>query len=80
MQSEQPLKRRLRVKELLAERHMSMGKLSRRGWMTQDTVRNVCRNPYHRAKAVTLEKIAKALDVSVNDLFEDVPDVPDNSP
>ena len=80
MVSKQPPQRRLRVKELLAERHMGMAKLSRRGWLTLDTVRKVCRNPFHPAKEVTLEKIAKALDVSVNDLFEDVPDVPDNSP
>ena len=74
MIQEQPLQRRLRVKELLAEKHMSMAKLSRRGWLALPTVRNVCRNPFHRAKEATLQKIATTLGVSISDLFEDVPD------
>ncbi|HVB24752.1 MAG TPA: helix-turn-helix transcriptional regulator [Ktedonobacteraceae bacterium] len=69
----QTLKRRLRVKEVLAQRHMSMAKLSRRGGLTLRTVRNVCRNPFHAAREITLQKIAKTLDVPVSDLFEDVP-------
>jgi DNA-binding Xre family transcriptional regulator len=79
MLSELPLKRRLRVKELLVERHMSMAKLSRRGWLTLRTVKKICRNPFHPAKEVTLEKIATVLDVPVSALFEEVPDVSDNS-
>ena len=74
MSSVLPPKRRLRVKALLAERHMSMGKLSRRGNLTLQTVYAVCRNPFHAAKEATLEKIATALGVPVNELFEDVLD------
>ena len=62
--------RRLRVKALLAEQAMSMGKLSRRAWVTYATVQALCRNPYHHAKDSTLEKVAGALQVSVIDLFE----------
>jgi lambda repressor-like predicted transcriptional regulator len=69
-----PPKRRLRVKALLVERHMSMGKLSRRGNLTLQTVYTVCRNPFHAAKEVTLEKIATALGVPVSELFEDALD------
>jgi transcriptional regulator with XRE-family HTH domain len=69
-----PPKRRLRVKALLAERHMSMGKLSRRGNLTLRTVYAVCRNPFHAAKEATLEKIARTLDVPVSALFEDALD------
>lgn len=71
---EQPPQRRLRVKELLAERHMGMATLSRRGWITLRTVKKICRNPFHAAREVTLEKIAKTLGVPVNELFEDVLD------
>ena len=70
---EAQMRRRLRVKELLAEKGMSMDKLARRGWMTRKTVRNVCRNPFHAAKDVTLEKIAQVLDVPMSELYEFVP-------
>jgi DNA-binding Xre family transcriptional regulator len=79
MLSERPPQRRLRVKELLAERHMGMATLARRGWITLRTVKKICRNPYHPAKEVTLEKIAATLGVPVSALFEDVLDVPDMS-
>jgi lambda repressor-like predicted transcriptional regulator len=79
MLSEQPPKRRLRVKELLGEQHMGMAKLSRRGWLTLRTVKKICRNPFHPAKEVTLAKIATALGVPVSALFEEVPDVSDKS-
>ena len=79
MLSEQSPKRRLRVKELLAEQHMGMAKLSRRGWLALRTVKKICRNPFHPAKEATLEKIAAVLGVPVSELFEDVPDVSDNS-
>lgn len=69
----QPVKRRLRVKEVLTQRHMSMAKLSRRGNLTLRTVRNVCRNPFHAAREITLQKIANTLDVPISDLFEDMP-------
>lgn len=74
MSSILPPKRRLRVKALLAQRHMSMGKLSRRGNLTLQTVYAVCRNPLHAAKEATLEKIAQTLAVPVSELFEDALD------
>lgn len=70
-QTTEPLPaKRLRVKELLAEQAMSMGKLSRRAWLDPGTVRELCRNPYHRAKDSTFEKVACVLNVSIADLFE----------
>jgi DNA-binding Xre family transcriptional regulator len=74
MTPELQMKRRLRVKELLAERHMGMATLARRGWLALRTVKQICRNPFHPAKEVTLAKIAATLGVPVSDLFEDVPD------
>ena len=71
--NETPTRRRLRVKEVLAEQGMSMEKLARRGWLASQTVRTICHNPFHPAKDVTLEKIAKVLNVPVSDLFEFVP-------
>jgi DNA-binding Xre family transcriptional regulator len=71
--NETPIRRRLRVKEVLAEQSMSMEKLARRGWLAHQTVRTICHNPFHPAKDATLEKIAKLLHVPVSDLFEFVP-------
>ena len=68
-----PTRRRLRVKEVLAEQGMSMEKLARRGWLAQKTVQRICHDPFHPAKDVTLAKIAHALDVPVDELFEYVP-------
>ena len=70
---EMQTRRRLRVKEVLAEKGMSMEKLARRGWLAQKTVHSICHNPFHPAKDMTLEKIAHALDVPVSELYEFVP-------
>lgn len=43
-------RRRLRVKEVLAEKGMSMEKLARRGWLARKTVHSICHNPFTRRR------------------------------
>ena len=64
---------RLRVRELAGERGISLSKLSRLADVNYKTVQTIWRDPYHGMNTKTLERIAKALGVSMADLFEDVP-------
>lgn len=65
---------RLRVKELAEERGVSLSKLSRIADVSYKTVQAMWRDPYHGFNTKTLERIAKALQVPLSDLFEEVPD------
>ena len=65
---------RLRVKEIAEEKHISMGKLERLADLSHPTIRDIFRNPYKEVTSTTLVKLAKALGVSVSDLYEEVPD------
>jgi DNA-binding XRE family transcriptional regulator len=67
---------RLRVKELLKQKGMSMGKLSRTSDVSLTTIRRICNDPHYSPTLNTLVSIAKAMGVTVNDLYEDVPDDP----
>jgi transcriptional regulator with XRE-family HTH domain len=70
---------RLRVKEVLQEKGMSRGKLSRLSDVALMTVSRMCNQPTTYSPTLdTLERIAKALNVHVADLFEEVPDEPNN--
>ena len=70
---------RLRVKEVLKEKKISMSKASHMADLSYNTVQELCRNPYHEVSITTLNKLARALGVTVADLIEDVPDKPDAS-
>jgi transcriptional regulator with XRE-family HTH domain len=65
---------RLRVKEILQQKGMSMGKLSRASDVSFNTIRRVCNDPSYSPTLNTLVSIAKALNVSVSDLYEEIPD------
>ncbi len=67
---------RLRVKEILKQRKISMGKLSRMSDVSFTTIRRICNDPSYSPTLNTLVSIAKALGVKVDDLYEDVPDDP----
>jgi transcriptional regulator with XRE-family HTH domain len=67
---------RLRVKEILQQKGMSMGKLSRASDVSFNTIRRVCNDPSYSPTLNTLVSIAKALNVSVSDLYEEIPDDP----
>ncbi len=64
---------RLRIKEVATERGYSMGKLSRASDVSFNTIKRLWTHPYIGANVDTLNKIAKALGVTVNDLIEDIP-------
>ena len=67
--------RRLRVKELAEERGITQSKLMRMADLNMKTVQGLYREPYRINVAyLTLEKVAKAFDVTIDDLFEAVED------
>lgn len=67
--------RRLRIRELAEQRGMTQSKLMRMADLNMKTVQGLYREPYRINVAyLTLEKIAKALDVTIDDLFEEVED------
>lgn len=64
---------RLKVKEVLQEKGMSMGKLSRVSDVALITISRMCNQPTTYSPTLdTLERIAKALSVRVSDLYEEV--------
>jgi len=73
------MKVRLRVKEVAAEKGVSMTKLSQRSEVAYNTVRKLMRDPYAEVTLSTLRRLADVLGVSTKDLIEDVPDeIPGN--
>jgi DNA-binding Xre family transcriptional regulator len=65
---------RLRVKEVAESQAMSMGRLSRTTGLAYNTIRNIYRYPTREVNTTTLTKIARALNVPVTELIEDIPD------
>ena len=65
---------RLKVKEVAKEKGISMAKLSRMADLNPRTVQAIYSDPYRDVAYSTLLKIAKALNVEVSDLTEEVPD------
>ena len=65
---------RLRVKEVAEAKGLNMTKLSQRSEVSFTTVKSMFRNPYRTVNTETLDRIAKALGVSVFDLMEEVSD------
>lgn len=70
---------RLKVKEIAEGKNLSMAMVSHKSLLTINTVRSIYRNPYRTVNTDTLVRLADALEVSVFDLLEEVPDedVPD---
>jgi len=68
---------RLRLKEVIDEKGLTMAKVARMADMAYNTVHSLCADPYKDVNLYTLNRIAEALNVSVRDLLEDAPD--DNS-
>ena len=65
--------RRLRIKELAGQKGLTQSKLMRMADLNMKTVQGLYREPYRINVAyLTLEKVAKALDVSIEELFENV--------
>lgn len=66
------MKTRLRIKEVAAEKGISMTKLHIRSEVAYTTIRKIFRDPYTDITLTTLSKLAEALGVSTKDLIEDV--------
>jgi DNA-binding Xre family transcriptional regulator len=63
---------RLRVKEVAAEKKMSMNKLSQISQVSYHVVQDVYRNPFKVVTTDTINRLAKALRVPATCLLEDV--------
>lgn len=61
---------RLRVREIIEERKINQSQLSRKADIPINTIQSMVRNAYHDPRLSTLEKLANALDVRIQDLYE----------
>ena len=62
---------KLRVKEVLEERDISMGKLFRMSDVSFSTVRRMCNDTSYSPSLETLEKVARSLGVKISDLYQE---------
>ena len=60
---------RLRVKEILAERKISMSKLSRGADLPMSTIVRLCNDENYNPTFLTLKKIADYLRTTIDDLY-----------
>lgn len=65
---------RLKVKEIALAQGFTQGKLSRLADVEVRTIRRIFRHPTQSVTLATLDRIAKTLDVNIQDLVETVPD------
>ena len=65
---------RLRLKQVIDEKGLTMAKVSRKADMAYNTVHSLCTDPYKDVNLHTLNRIAAAIGVSVIDLLEDIPE------
>ncbi len=61
--------RKFRLKEVMEEKGVSQGKLSRGADVPQETIRKMLRNPHYNATVHTLMRIADYLEVSLDYLY-----------
>ncbi len=61
---------RLKVKEVAKTKGYSMSRLSREANMAYKTIQTIWRNPYHEVTTTTLNKLARAMGVKPDELFE----------
>jgi len=66
---------RLKVKEIAEQRKISMTRLSRIADVNYKTVQALFTDPYRDVAYSTLRKLAKALDVHIEDLVIEEPDL-----
>ncbi|MBV9230429.1 MAG: helix-turn-helix transcriptional regulator [Chloroflexi bacterium] len=64
---------RLRLKQVIDEKGLTMAKVARRADMAYNTVHALCTDPYRDVNLYTLNRISDAIGVSVRDLLEDIP-------
>lgn len=61
---------RLKVREVIMQKNITQSKLSRVADVPLNTIQVLYHNSYHDPKLSTLYRLAKALGVTVNDLYE----------
>jgi DNA-binding Xre family transcriptional regulator len=61
---------RLRIKEVLEQKKISQSKLSHMAYLSLNTIQELIHDPYRDVKLSTLDKIARALDVPICELYE----------
>ena len=62
---------RMRLKEVLQEKNISMSKLSRMSDISFSTISRIINDKNYSPTLTTLERIARALDISISDLYEE---------
>jgi DNA-binding Xre family transcriptional regulator len=60
---------RLRIKEMLEKKGMSQARLSRLSDVSINTIHDLLKDPSRDVKISTLDRIAKALDVEIEELY-----------
>ncbi len=65
---------RLRIKEIAEAKGFNQSSLSRSADVHFTTIKRIYQNPFKEITTTTLEKIARALRVSICDLIEELPD------
>lgn len=65
---------RFKVREIAEQKGFNISTLSRKADVGLSTVRRLWRDPYRHVDFYVLERLAKALEVSVTALIEDVPE------
>lgn len=65
---------RIRLKEVLKEKNISMSMLSHESKISFSTISRIINDKNYSPTLSTLERIAKALNVPVSALYEEVPD------
>ena len=65
---------KLKVKEIANEHGFSMGKLSRAADMDRNTIKKLYESQRYSPTLNTMHRIAKALGVTICDLFEETSD------
>jgi transcriptional regulator with XRE-family HTH domain len=61
----------MRLKEVLQEKNISMSKLSRMSDISFSTISRIINDKNYSPTLTTLERIARALDISISDLYEE---------
>ena len=67
---------RLRIKEVMLQKQMSQGLLSRKSNVDVNNIRRIVRDPSKTVTTETLNRLANALEVHVCELLEYAPDPP----
>ncbi len=63
---------RIRLKEVLKEKNISMSKLSRMSDISFSTISRIINDKSYSPTINTLERIAKALNVPLSELYEEI--------